>query len=151
MSELQILAYMGVSIVLGGILGYHRERAEKPAGLRTHMLVAGAATLLTALGNVIVVEIEIRETTHSVTTDPIRILEAIVTAIGFLGAGTILRDRNKGEVEGLTTAASLLFTAGVGISVGLGKFILAVGVTFLGLLILWAAKIAIKSRINAPE
>jgi putative Mg2+ transporter-C (MgtC) family protein len=151
MSELQILAYMGVSIVLGGILGYDRERAEKPAGLRTHMLVAGAATLLTALGNVIVVEIEIRETTHSVTTDPIRILEAIVTAVGFLGAGTILRDRNKGEVEGLTTAASLLFTAGVGISVGLGKFILAVGVTFLGLLILWAAKIAIKSRINAPE
>jgi len=71
-----------------------------------------------------------------VRADPIRIIAAVITGISFLGAGTIIRQGQRGEVEGLTTAASLLFASAVGINVALSQWILAVGATFLALIIL---------------
>lgn len=136
--QLQILGYIALAMALGGVIGFEREKADKPAGLRTHMLVAGAAALLVSLGSVIVGDFD--SSPSIVQTDPIRILEAIITGVSFLGAGTILRRRDGENVEGLTTAASLLFTAGIGVSVALEMLLFAVGAVALALLVLRVAK-----------
>lgn len=136
--ELQILGEMILAMVLGGTIGYERETADKPAGLRTHMLVAGSAALLTGLGRTIVMQIGLEES--SVQTDPIRIIEAVITGVTFLGAGTIIRNRSKNQVEGLTTAASLLFVGALGIGVALNQFVLTVGATLLVLVTLRMVK-----------
>lgn len=131
--QIQILAYVAISMFLGGLVGVDREIADKPAGLRTHMLVAGSATLLVSLGQIIVLEYEV--SSEVLRSDPIRIIEAIITGVSFLGAGTIIRRWSK-KVEGLTTAASLLLVAAIGICVALSQILLAVGVTLLVLLTL---------------
>lgn len=136
--QLQVLGYIVLAMVLGGIIGMEREIADKPAGLRTHMLVAGAAALLVSLGDVVIQHVSIDLGSDLVRSDPIRIIEAVVTGVSFLGAGTIIRHRGAQQVEGLTTAASILFAAGVGMSVALSQWILATGATILALLTLRA-------------
>jgi len=136
--QLLLLGYVIIAMVLGGIIGYEREQADKPAGLRTHMFVAGTATLLVGLSDTVVHSSDL--TPSMIRSDPIRIIEAIITGISFLGAGTILRRKDKGDVEGLTTAASLLFVAGVGVAVGIEQFILAVGMTIIGFIVLYVVK-----------
>jgi putative Mg2+ transporter-C (MgtC) family protein len=121
---------------LGGLIGVDRELAGKPAGLRTHMLVSGAATLLVSLGTSIVQGAVDMLAIETVRSDPIRIVEAVITGVSFLGAGTIIRDQSRGHVEGLTTAGSILLAAAVGVSVALGKILLAMGVTLLILITL---------------
>lgn len=137
--QLQILGYVAIAMVLGGIIGFERERADKPAGLRTHMFVAGSAALMVGIGEAVVTFMDVDSSL--ISTDPIRIIEAIITGISFLGAGTILYRKEKGDVEGLTTAASLLFVAGVGIAVAIHQLVLAVGVTLLALVVLYVVKI----------
>lgn len=131
--QLRILLYVILSMLLGAAVGLDRELADKPAGLRTHMLVAGSATLLVTLGQIIVREYEVDS--ELVRTDPIRIISAIITGVSFLGAGTIIR-RGSDKIQGLTTAASLLFIASVGICVALEKLLLAIGVTAIALVTL---------------
>lgn len=93
---------------LGGLIGWERERHERPAGLRTHILVCVGSTLITLVSN-------------SFPDNGGRIAAQIVTGVGFLGAGTIIRDNaENGGVRGLTTAASLWAIAGIGIAVGFG-------------------------------
>lgn len=135
-SELQILGRILISAVLGGLIGLEREFADKPAGLRTHMLVGSTSTLLVLLAIQMVSSFDPESL---INTDPIRIVQAIVVGISFLGAGTILKHQREGEkdVEGLTTSASILSVAAVGIAVALDDFILAGGVTALNLLINW--------------
>jgi len=134
--QLQLLAYVALAMFLGGLVGWDREAARKPAGLRTHMLVAGSAALLVLLGQVTVKNYDSELVSH-LTSDPLRIIEAVVTGVSFLGAGTIIRNqRQENQVEGLTTAASLLLAAAIGISVALSQFILAVGLTLLILFVL---------------
>lgn len=133
--EIEVLAATLLSIVLGGLIGYEREAANKPAGLRTHMLVAAAATLLVYLGSIVVNQFEQAEAgSNVVQTDPIRIIEAIISGVAFLGAGTIIR-RGR-DVEGLTTAASILFTAAIGVSIALAQYIIAIGGTLMALVTL---------------
>ncbi len=133
--QLQVLAAMLLSLFLGGLIGYERETANKPAGLRTHMMVASAVTLIVQMGNIVVIQFVRQEVASGVVnTDPIRIVEAVTAGVGFLGAGTIIQRR--GDVEGLTTAASIFFTAAIGIAVALSQFIIAVGGTVLALLTL---------------
>lgn len=134
--QLEILAYVGLAMLLGAAIGFERELEDKPAGLRTHMLVAGAAALFVALGTVVIKQFTQELNGNLVQSDPIRIMQAVVTGVSFLGAGTILRDRSQRRVEGLTTAASLLFAAAVGGSVALKQFVLAVGATILALVTL---------------
>lgn len=126
------------AMFLGGLLGLERELAQKPAGLRTHMLVAGASSLLVVLGNVMITNYSTVDAFEgSIQADPIRIMEAIITGISFLGAGTIIF-RNKDEtVEGLTTAASILFVAAIGIAVALERYLLAAILTVLAIVILY--------------
>ena len=98
-----------LAVFLGGLVGWERERQERPAGLRTHILVCVGAALMTLVGD-------------AIPNNGARIAAQIVTGVGFLGAGTIIREADTlgTPVRGLTTAASLWATAGVGIAVGLG-------------------------------
>ena len=129
--ELQILLEVAIAMALGGVVGLERETAGKSAGVRTHMLIAGASAFLVALGFSLVVRAMAIAPADVVAADPIRIVQAIIIGIGFVGAGTIVRDARTGSVHGLTTAASLLTASAVGISVALAHYVLAVGVTIL--------------------
>jgi putative Mg2+ transporter-C (MgtC) family protein len=133
--QLEIFVEVALAMLLGGIIGVEREMADKPAGFRTQMLVAGSAALLVGLSDALLHRFS-AGTGDSIRSDPVRIVEAIITGISFLGAGTIFR-RSKGEqVEGLTTAATILLSSAIGIAVALRQFILAVGVTLLALFVL---------------
>jgi putative Mg2+ transporter-C (MgtC) family protein len=136
LGQMQILALVMLGMFLGAVIGFERESANKPAGLRTHMLVAGSAVLLVALGDVVIAHFHLDMGNRVIQSDPVRIIEAIITGISFLGAGTIIYHRSENVVEGLTTAASILIAAGVGISVALSQFTLAIGVTVLALITL---------------
>ncbi|MBR3369449.1 MAG: MgtC/SapB family protein [Rhodobacteraceae bacterium] len=105
-----ISARLSLAAFLGGILGYERERKARSAGVRTHMLVAVGAALfvLGPLQSGMPIE------------DMSRVLQGVVQGIGFLGAGAIIVRRSQHQVEGLTTAASIWVTAGIGVIVGLG-------------------------------
>jgi len=131
--ELQILAYVAVAMLLGAAIGFERELADKPAGMRTHMLVAGTSALLVLLGDVLVDHFGDRVANQMIQSDPTRIIEAIVAGVAFLGAGTIIRHGHKTPVQGLTTAAALFFTAAIGICVAVKQLVLAGGATVLAL------------------
>lgn len=124
------------AMFLGGLMGLERELAKKPAGLRTHMLVTGSATLMVVLGDIMINNYSGGAVVDAIQADPIRIMEAIITGISFLGAGTIIF-RNKDEtVEGLTTAASILYASAIGITVALEQFLLAGILTVIAIVIL---------------
>lgn len=134
--ELQMLGKIFIASVLGGLVGLEREFAEKPAGLRTHMLVGATSAFFIILATRIIASFDAQDI---INVDPLRIIEAIVVGISFLGAGTIFKYTRQGEgvVEGLTTSASILSVAAIGIAVALNAFILAVGATVLNLFINW--------------
>lgn len=135
--QLQIIGAVAVAMLLGGAIGFERELANKPAGFRTHMLLAGAAALLVGLGDILVEGFSAADYGEHLRVDPLRIVEAVVTGVAFLGAGTIFRGGSNGNaIAGLTTAASLLLVSGVGITVAMGQYVLAVGVTLLTLVVL---------------
>lgn len=133
-AELQTLGYVAAGMFLGAAIGFERQLADKPAGMRTHMLVAGATALLVALGDGLVQHFARYD--GLLRADPIGLIVATVTGVSFLGAGTIIRGGNRNSVEGLTTAASLLFTAVVGVCAASHQLILATGATALGLITL---------------
>ena len=136
-SQWIVLGHVMIAMLLGGALGMERELASKPAGLRTHMLVTGAATLLVLLSDVVVKDFDAGMVANMIRVDPLRIVEAVITGVSFLGAGTIIVRRGTADaVEGLTTAASILFAAGIGIAVALGQLIVATGATALTLITL---------------
>ena len=125
--ELLTLARVSLAVMLGAVIGIERELAAKPAGLRTHMLVAGSAALFVGLGDFMVAHFAGAAQSGALQLDPIRLVEALVTGIAFLGAGTILRERDGDGVSGLTTAGSVFFTGIVGVTVAVGQYLLAVG------------------------
>lgn len=133
-SELQMLGKVVIAAFLGGLVGLEREFAERPAGLRTHMLVGATAAFFVMLADLMLSSFEPRDILRA---DPVRVVEAIVVGISFLGAGTILKYREQGErvVEGLTTSASILSVAAIGIAVALNAYILAIGAALLNLFI----------------
>lgn len=134
--QLEVIVKVLFAAFLGGLIGLERELANRPAGLRTHAILAAAAALLVGSADLLVGHF-VGETTPAVLrADPIRVVEAIVTGVGFLGAGTIFRNRDATSVEGLTTAASLLLVAAIGITVALKQALLAVLVTIFTLVLL---------------
>ena len=134
--QLSLLGGVALAMLLGGIIGYERETRQRPAGLRTHMLIAGAAALLLGIGDLLGEHFSDEAYAQFLRVDPIRIIEAVVTAVAFIGAGTIIQHARSDAVLGLTTAASLLLTATIGITVGLRQYVLAIGVTLLALAVL---------------
>ena len=130
-----IILRICIATVLGGIVGMERERSERAAGLRTHAVVGlGAAVfmLASAFGFKDILG------APSVVLDPSRIAAQIVTGIGFLGAGTIIFQREM--VRGLTTAASIWVVAAIGVAVGGGMYVLAGSTTALTLAVLAGLK-----------
>jgi putative Mg2+ transporter-C (MgtC) family protein len=121
-----VLLRVFAAVLLGAIVGIERERAGKPAGVRTHMLVSlGTAVVVIACQDV------------GMGLDGLsRVIQGIVTGIGFIGAGTILKLNEQREIQGLTTAAGLWMTAAIGVAVGLGVLGLAVIGTLVTVLIL---------------
>jgi putative Mg2+ transporter-C (MgtC) family protein len=145
-AQLQIVGTVVLAAILGGIVGMEREMADRPAGLRTHAILAAAACLLVSLPDALLEYYAAEAASDILRADPIRIVEAVVTGTAFLGAGTIFRDRDKGAVEGLTTAASLLLVGAIGISVALNQLVTAVLVTVLTLLLLRSARLFKSAR-----
>jgi putative Mg2+ transporter-C (MgtC) family protein len=129
-----------IAMSLGGIIGLERELAKKPAGLRTLMLVAGLSTMLVGLSNPLIEHFSHEAEGITLRADPIRIIEAIVTGVSFLCAGTIFRG-NSDHIEGLTTAAAILICSVIGISVALHQLVLAAGVTLISIIILRVASL----------
>jgi len=128
--ELEALIRILIALVCGGIIGYEREHKNRPAGLRTHMLVCIGAAL------VMIVSQYLFEQYSPGVTDPARLGAQVVSGIGFLGAGTIIRDRFS--VKGLTTAATLWVVACIGLAVGSGYYLMGAivtGIIFLALVL----------------
>lgn len=115
-----------LSVVLGGLIGLEREIHHKPAGLRTNILICLAAALFTQLA------LSISQDGFDSTS---RILQGVITGVGFIGAGSVIRGSH--EIHGITTAASIWLVTGIGIACGFGMYDAAVGVTVIALIILW--------------
>jgi putative Mg2+ transporter-C (MgtC) family protein len=135
-TDLQLLGQGLVALVLGGAIGWERELAGKWAGFRTHMLVCLASMLIVGLGRLLTIEFQKDVGVGTIQSDPMRLTEAIVTGIAFIGAGTVFRNRTANIAHGLTTAATLLSVGAVGIAVALDRYLLAVGVTLIILFVL---------------
>ncbi|MCD6420995.1 MAG: MgtC/SapB family protein [Thaumarchaeota archaeon] len=121
--ELELATRLLLAFALGAVLGFERERVDKPAGLRTHILVSLGSCLFTILS-----------LTAFPGSDPARVAAYVVAGIGFIGAGTILQTRER--IVGITTAASLWVTASIGMAAGAGFYILAIVTTAIAYLTL---------------
>jgi putative Mg2+ transporter-C (MgtC) family protein len=127
----EIIFRLGMATIVGGLIGLNREIRHKPAGLRTHALVALGAAVATAL---------VAAIGSGVTAQHFdalsRVIQGIITGIGFLGAGVILRAENGRSVHGLTTAASIWLAACLGSACGAGAWVITLCALVLVLLIL---------------
>lgn len=151
--QLWVVGNTAVAMALGGLVGVEREMRNRPAGFRTHMLVAGASALLLGIGMVwlqhsreIAPELQVR-------SDPLRLVEAVIAGVAFIGAGTIFSRGQKQTIAGITTAASLLMVAVIGVAAGLRYHVLAIGATLLTLATLtvlrWFDR-ALRRRAHLP-
>ena len=119
----RVLVRLVAAACVGAIIGLQRQYAHKPAGLRTHMLVSlGSAVFVLA-------PLEL----HVPIGEVGRVIQGVAAGIGFIGAGAILKRNDESDVQGLTTAAGIWLTAGVGVAIGLG----AIGVALLAMLLTW--------------
>lgn len=120
-------------MICGAAIGFERERKNRAAGFRTHILVCLASSLVAVL------TIEITHhaafASDAARIDPLRVIEAVTAGVAFLAAGTIVFA--KGEVKGLTTGAGLWFSGAIGLACGLGFWQIAVIATVLALVVLW--------------
>ena len=124
LTELEIIIRLIVAAVLGGIIGFERHRAGKPAGIRDLALISTGAAIFTVVS-----------AQGFAGGDPTRIAAGIVTGVGFLGAGAILH-RDHGGVKGLTTATSIWISAGSGLAVGAGLYYIGLAATVISMLVL---------------
>lgn len=138
--ELLILLNVGIAALLTGLIGLEREVKNKPAGFRTNMIVGASSALLLSLGKILVENYMQSGLENIIQPDPTRILEAIILGISFIGAGTILKANGENKVYYLTTAATVLFSAGIGIAVALEQYVLSITATLLLLIINKVAK-----------
>jgi putative Mg2+ transporter-C (MgtC) family protein len=142
----RVVIRMLAAALLGAIVGIQREYAGKPAGLRTHMLVSMGAALF------VIACLEWGMQSDAMS----RVIQGLVTGIGFLGGGAILKKAEQHEVEGLTTAAGIWMTSAVGIAVGLGRYgAAAIGVVLaviiLGVIGAVTRRLEIKEEAKAKQ
>jgi putative Mg2+ transporter-C (MgtC) family protein len=123
---LAVFSRLIAAVILGAVIGVQRELVGKPAGLRTHALVALAASVFT------IVPLEAGMDLDGVS----RVIQGVATGIGFIGAGVILKRHDEGEVLGLTTAASIWAATAVGVGIGLGHVVLSALAVALTLVVL---------------
>lgn len=120
-----LVARVGLAAVLGGSIGFERGNKGKSAGIRTHMLIAASAALAVGLGELVY--------RYYATGDPARMMHAVVTGIGFIGGGMIYTQKRARGPYGLTSAATVVLVAGIGMAAGAGAPILAAAGTVLTL------------------
>ena len=135
-AQLWGIGLVALAGALGAVIGLEREFADKPAGLRTHILVCAASALLILIGQGVLDQFRREGVDAALRADPLRIIQAIVIGISFLGAGTIIHQGGQ-HVEGLTTAASILLTAGIGIAVAIERIVFAGGITLSAVAVLF--------------
>lgn len=121
--SIRIIFRVLTTVILAGVLGLEREKTGKPAGLRTHMLVALSSTIFVLASIESGMEI----------ADLSRVIQGVATGIGFLGAGAILKLEAREHITGLTTAAGIWMTAAMGVAAGLGRY----GLAFLSVALGW--------------
>ena len=118
MNMLDIMLRLLLAIALGGIIGLEREASQKPAGLRTHILTSVSAAMMMILSELMLAG------KGATSGDMLRVAAAVITGMGFIGAGTIIQ--SQGMVHGLTTASTLWTVTGLGLVVGAGYYLIAV-------------------------
>lgn len=118
-SIIDIILRLVCALIVGTVIGTEREYTHRPAGMRTHMLVSLGACVVMIIGQLIFVQYH----SYGATPDPARMAAQVITGVGFLGAGTIMKEGPT--VKGLTTAASLWATACLGLAAGAGFYIVA--------------------------
>ncbi|NNF57908.1 MAG: MgtC/SapB family protein [Rhodothermaceae bacterium] len=141
LQDLEILAHALLALALGGLIGFEREAAGKWAGLRTHMLVCLAALLFVYMGQYITLHTaplweRAGIAGNALGADPIRIVQSIAVGVSFVGAGVIFRDPDRNVARGLTTAATLLVVAPIGVAVAVHRYVLAIGAALLVVFVL---------------
>lgn len=130
-----IFGRMLLAVILGAVIGFDREYLDRPAGLRTHVLVCLAAATFSVLTLELFAFLE-RTSEATVSADPIRIIEAVTAGVAFLAAGSIIM--SGGKVHGLTTGAGLWLAGAVGTACGVGAYTIAILATVLGVITLVA-------------
>jgi putative Mg2+ transporter-C (MgtC) family protein len=143
--DLEIILRLGIAAVLGMLVGFERERQNQPAGLRTHTILAIGSCLAMTIS----INLAFQFTPQGFTGDPARLAAQVVSGIGFLGAGAILRYGTS--VKGLTTATSLWTIAIVGMAVGAGHYIASLATTAMLLIILVLLNVLEKKWIHSYE
>lgn len=142
-SDLEIILRLVLAVVFGAVIGYNRRRHNKPAGLRTMALISLGSAAFTLIGIESVIQLAMLQTgaesltsgvSKMISMDSSRIIAGIVGGVGFLGAGAIIQSR--GRVQGMTSAASIWVTSTIGVSVGLGLYVLATTITFIAFVVL---------------
>ena len=142
-SELEIILRLVLAVILGAMIGYNRSRHNKPAGLRTMALISLGSAAFTLIGIESVIQLSMLQTgeegltsgvSKMINLDSSRIIAGIVGGVGFLGAGAIIQSR--GRVQGMTSAASIWVTSTIGVSTGLGLYVLATTITFIAFIVL---------------
>jgi putative Mg2+ transporter-C (MgtC) family protein len=141
----QVAIRLVVAVIIGGIIGWDRQRSAKPAGMRTHMLVSLGSASFTLLGFEVGAYLPERQ---GAGFDPTRVLQGVVGGIGFLGAGAIIR--SQGRVSGITTAASVWVAGALGAAAGTGAFMLALTTTLLTFLVLVGVE-KLERRLGSRE
>lgn len=141
--EWEVVLRLVLAVLFGGLIGFNRSRHNKPAGLRTMALISLGSAAFTLIGIEAVIQLsELQRgaeslasgVSSSINLDSSRIIAGIVGGVGFLGAGAIIQSR--GRVQGMTSAASIWVTSTIGVSVGLGLYVLASSITFIAFLVL---------------
>lgn len=123
---------LAAAVLLGGVIGLEREVRDKPAGLRTHMLVSLAACLFTLIALRMIAAAD--DGPEALRIDPLRLIEAVTAGVAFLAAGTIIV--NRGSVQGLTTGAGMWLAGAIGLACGAGLLPLAALATAVALIVL---------------
>ena len=141
--QLSIMLRVAVVAVLAGLIGWERDRAGKAAGTRTMALVGISATLIVAIGEVLNSSLNLG--------DPTRALHAVVTGIGFLGAGLIFTTGKSNEIQGVTTSATVFTTACMGIAVGLGFLWTAIFFTIITVVILRSTHLMERAHLRRQD
>ena len=131
-TQLPMMGKILFATFLGLILGFEREMAGKPSGIRTSAMVTGTTCLIILLG-VEIIDYAEKFSHSTLSADPTRILHAVVVGIGFIGGGMILKKQDSETVENLTSAATILALAALGVAVALEKYYLAIFLTLLDL------------------
>ena len=123
---IRVLIRVVAAVLLGAVIGYEREKAGKAAGLRTHILVTLGTSVFVLAG-----------TGFGMSSDGLsRVIQGIVTGIGFIGAGSIIKKDNESNIQGLTSSAGIWMTSAIGVAIGLGEVGLAILATIATVIVL---------------